>query len=239
MNLIENNPYTAGWRQIAARLPKPKAILSISAHWYTRGNFISISEHPETIYDFYGFPDELYQMSYPASGSPLLAKRVQELCDTVRPVEHGLDHGTWCVLHSMYPDADIPVVQLSVDGTAGPEEAFLLGRKLSALREEGILLLGSGNVVHNLRLVDFNKPNGFAWAEEFDAYIQHAIRERCFQDVLHYTQAGECARFAFPTPDHFMPLCDILGAADPQEPADILLSDCVMGALSMTSYVFG
>lgn len=238
-NVIEANPYTEGWQQLGRELPRPKAILSISAHWYTRGNFVSVSKKPETIYDFYGFPQELYEITYPAPGAPALAQRVLDLCGkAIQPTEHGLDHGTWCVLQALYPEADIPVAQLSVNGTASAEEAFRLGQILATLRDENILILGSGNVVHNLPLVDFNKTGGFAWAQEFDAYIQNAIQERRYEDVIHYTRAGECAKFAFSTPDHFLPLLYILGAVVPEDHVDIRLADCIMGALSMTSYLF-
>lgn len=238
-NMIEPNRYADGWKQIAQRLPKPDAILSISAHWYTRGSYVSVSEKPETIYDFYGFSEELYQLDYPAPGAPGLARRVLELCgDTVRPAAYGLDHGSWSVLRSLFPNADVPVAQLSVDGMADAETAFRLGQTLAALRKENILILGSGNVVHNLGRVDFDKSDGYAWAEEFDRYIQNAVLDRRFDDAIHYGRAGECAKLAFPTPDHFLPLLYVLGAAKPEDTPDVFLNECVMGSLSMTSYLF-
>lgn len=239
MNILEPNPYADGWRQIARCLPRPKAILSVSAHWYTQGSFVSVSEKPETIHDFYGFPEELYQLDYPAPGAPALARRVLELCgDAVRPAEYGLDHGSWSVLRSLFPEADIPVAQLSVDGTADSQTAFRLGQALAPLRDENVLILGSGDVVHNLRLIDFDKPDGFVWADEFDRYIQSAVRARRFDDVLHYERAGESAKLAFPTPDHFLPLLYVLGASRPDDTVDVFLDERVLGSLSMTSYLF-
>lgn len=240
MNVIEQNPYAPAWRAIAQPLPRPKAILSVSAHWYTRGGYVSSSEKPETIHDFYGFPQELYDITYPAPGAPGLAARAAQLAGPgLHPIAHGLDHGTWSVLRFMYPEADIPVVQFSVDGSAGPRQAFDTGRRLAALRREGVLILGSGNVVHNLLLVDFDRPGGFDWAQEFDGYIQSAVRERRFEDVIQYQKAGACARQAFSTPDHFLPLLYVLGAVEESDESAVYCADCVLGALSMTSYVFG
>lgn len=240
MNIIEDNQFTSSWRQIAASIPKPKAILVISAHWFTNGSYLLTAHYPTTIYDFYGFPDELYKIEYPAPGAPDLAHRVGKLIgnhgiDSTR----GLDHGAWSVLKIMYPDADIPVTQLSVDQSCDTRAIFSLGEKLRPLREDGVLILSSGNVVHNLSLIDFSMQGGFLWADEFDLYIRQSLQDKAYERVIDYTKAGESAKYAFFTPDHFYPLIYALGAANPDDNLKIYNDSRIYGSLSMTSYVFG
>lgn len=240
MNIIEDNQFSSGWRQIAASIPKPKAILVISAHWFTTGSYLLTTPYPTTIYDFYGFPDELYRIEYPAPGAPDLAHRVGKLIGSHgMDSSRGLDHGAWSVLKMMYPNADVPVTQLSVNQSCDTRAIFSLGEKLRPLREEGVLILSSGNVVHNLSLIDFSTQGGFQWADEFDLYIQQSLQDKAYERVIDYTKAGESAKYAFFTPDHFYPLVYALGAASPDDNLQIYNDSRIYGSLSMTSYVFG
>lgn len=240
MNVIENNEFTGGWREMSAAIPKPDAVLSISAHWFTSGTRVSNTENPETIHDFYGFPKSLYEIEYKAPGAPELAGKTAELLKgtAVEDSSWGLDHGTWSVLHIMYPDADIPVYQLSVDRDAAPQDCFEIGRKLKALRDENILIMGSGNIVHNLGLVDFREEGGYDWAYEFDNFIKENIGKKNFDSILNYRNLGKAAKYAVPITDHFNPLLYILGAADENDTAEIYNNKCMAGSLSMTSYIF-
>lgn len=240
MNAIEDNEFTREWKAIAASLPRPKAILCVSAHWYTDGTRVMKDPSPKTIYDMVGFPKALYEIIYNAPGAPELAEKAKSLIThpTVFDSSWGFDHGTWSVLHIMYPERNIPVFQLSIDGRAPAEEHFRIGQELASLRNEGVMILGSGNVVHNLRRVQMNMKDGFDWAQTFDNYIKQRITDRRFEDVVHHTRAGESAAFAFPTPDHYYPLLYVLGAADDNDNLSVHSAACIMGALSMTSFVF-
>lgn len=240
MNAIEDNNYTQNWASIASKIPKPKAILSISAHWYTQGSRVNDALHPKTVYDMYGFPDELYQVQYNASGSTEIAHLTKNLISRDIRIDNswGIDHGTWSVLCRIYPEADIPLLQLSVDGNAGPEVHFQIGREIRALREKGVLIMGSGNVVHNLSEVNWNMGGGYPWADEFDQYIKNKILQKQYEDVIRYENAGRSSRLAFTTPDHFYPLLYILGASDSADQLSIFNDSCAMGSLSMTSYLF-
>lgn len=241
MNAIENNSFTKSWEALGHELPKPQAILSVSAHWYTEGTFVNDSEHPRMVYDMYGFPPALYQVQYPAPGAPETARKVASLLQPGASVDNswGLDHGSWSVLCRMFPGADIPVFQLSVNGLAGAQKHFELGQRLAVLREQGVLIFGSGNVVHNLRRVDWDNAGGYPWAEEFDGYIREKIQARAFGDVVDYRAAGASATLSVPTPDHFYPLLYALGASDAADNVTVLNDACTMGSLSMTSYLFG
>lgn len=241
MNAIEDNSYTEEWSEIAKKLPRPKAILSISAHWYTSGSRINDETSPKMIYDMFGFPKELYNLKYPVSGAPELAHLTKELLGTEIVIDNtwGIDHGTWSVLCKMFPEADIPVFQLSIDRYASAEEHYKLGKKLNSLREKGVLILGSGNVVHNLALVDFDMEAGFPWAEEFDSFIKEKIEQRKYNDVIHYEKAGQVSKIAFHSPDHYYPLLYVLGASEEQDKLNIYNASCVFGSLSMTCYLFG
>jgi len=240
MNAIEDNEFTTKWIELGNILPRPEAILSVSAHWFTKGTWIGDSERPKQIYDMYGFPEELYQLKYPAIGNRALAHSVIQKITTSIEVDNswGLDHGTWSVLCRMYPMADIPVVQLSIDGTASSEDHFQMGRELADLRDEGIMILGSGNIVHDLARIDWNMESGFPYAEEFDNYIKDAILEGKYEKAVQYQEAGPSAKLAFRTPEHYDPLLYVLGAADVTDRVSVFNDACVMGSISMTGYAF-
>lgn len=241
MNIIEENAYTDGWRNMARSIPVPAAILCVSAHWFVDANLVSAAETPKTIHDFYGFPESLYRITYPAPGAPECAQKVVALSKGVvqQVPGRGLDHGTWSVLHFMYPEADIPVFQMSVHAGNTPAESFQMGRMLSTLRDEGVLIVGSGNIVHNLSLVNWDMEGGFPWADDFDDYIKTAILSGHYDDVLHYASAGDAASYAFVGRDHYDPLLYALGATDAGEPVQVFNDARVLGSLSMTSYRIG
>ena len=211
MNALEKNTYTQAWDRVAKALPRPKAILSVSAHWYVPGSRVTAEQRPRTIHDFGGFPRQLHEVQYPAPGSPALATRVRELLAPL-PVDldsrWGLDHGTWSVLVHLYPDADVPVVQLGIDETLTPEEHHVLARRLRPLRDEGVLVLGSGNVVHNLHTYAWGKHpvEPYDWATRFETQIRGMITRREFDGVVGYESLGKDAALAAPTPEHFLPL---------------------------------
>lgn len=241
MNAIENNRFSEEWKVLGKKLPRPEAILSVSAHWYTKNSWVTDSESPKTVYDMYGFPDELYKIVYGAKGAPELAHKTQKLISRKVGIDNswGCDHGTWSVLHRMYPLADVPVFQLSVDGYASPAEHYQMGRELSSLREEGVLIMGSGNVVHNLREVDWDmEEGGYPWAEEFDLYIKENILAGKDENVVSYEKAGSCAPRAVPYSDHYSPLLYALGASEGRKNITVFNEGCVLGSLSMTSYIF-
>ncbi|RBP66734.1 4,5-DOPA dioxygenase extradiol [Alkalibaculum bacchi] len=241
MNAIEKNDYTKSWREIGQRIPKPKAIISFSAHWFTQGTKIMNEEKPRTIYDMYGFPDELYEIIYHSPGSPSLAQVTKNLISKETEYDNswGIDHGTWSVLVHMYPKMDIPLFQISIDANASPEEHYEIGKALRSLRNEGVLLFGSGNIVHNLRLVDWNMGNeGFDWAYNFDDFIKENILERNHENILHFENKGNLAKLAVPTPDHFYPLLYILGASSEEDKVTIFNKSGELGSLTMTGYLF-
>jgi Uncharacterized conserved protein len=241
MNAIEENQFTARWEALGERLPRPQAILSVSAHWFTPGSRIMDSPAPETIYDMYGFPDELYKIVYSAPGSPHFAQQAKKLIGRNVETDNtwGLDHGTWSVLRRIYPKADIPVFQLSVDRDAPFEDHFQIGRELRALREQGVLIFGSGNIVHNLARIHWNMEGGYPWAEDFDNYIKRNILDGNHRNVIHFEKAGTSASFAFTISDHFAPLLYVLGASDAEDTVSIFNDACVLGSISMTSYLLG
>ena len=240
MNTLERNDYTEAWRAFGQHLPRPKAILTVSAHWYFGATAVTAMPKPRTIHDFYGFPQELFDFDYPAAGDPELAG---EIVETVKPEwvgldrdQWGLDHGTWSVLAHLYPDADIPVVQLSINALRPLEYHLDLARKLAPLRERGVMVLGSGNVVHNLRRLNWNEPNlGFDWAERFDDAVAGQLADDP-NDILKVMDHADYAA-AVPTPDHFIPMLYVAGlaAADGVKP-EPLLRGYSMGSISMTCY---
>jgi 4,5-DOPA dioxygenase extradiol len=245
MNAIEENTWTQGFRSLAEQLPKPKAILSISAHWFLSGTFLTGNEHPPTIHDFGGFPRALYEMQYPAPGSIELAQRVVKLLGASRASvqnDWGLDHGTWTVLHHLRPKADVPVVQLSIDARLAPSEHLALGRALAGLRDEGVLVMGSGNVTHNLRHAFSSMQSGNLttpqWAERFDADVARAFEQHdgAFLARVIETDAG---RMSHPSIDHFLPMLYVAGAAHDQEPVRFPVSGFDLGSLSMRSVLIG
>lgn len=240
MNAIEDNQYSRQWEALGAQLPRPRAILSVSAHWFTSGTRVTDSPAPKTVYDMYGFPEELYQIVYPAPGAPDFALLTKSLVRRTVDTDNtwGLDHGTWSVLHRIYPNADIPVFQLSVDRNASAEDHFQIGRELHALREQGVLIFGSGNVVHNLSRISWDMDKGYSWAEEFDGYIRRNIESQNYENVIHFRNAGESSSLAFTFQDHFAPLLYVLGASDEDDRLSVFNDSCVLGSLSMTSYLF-
>jgi len=241
MNAIEDNAYSRGWRSMAERIPKPEAIISISAHWFTKGTRIMNEEAPRTIYDMYGFPKELYEIIYNAPGSPRLAQIARELISKETEYDNswGIDHGTWSVLVHMYPERDIPLFQISIDAYAPPETHYRIGQELKSLREKGVLLFGTGNIVHNLRLVDWHMGSkGFDWAYEFDEYVYQHIMNKNHDHILRYNEMSSAAKYAVPTPDHFYPLLYILGASDESDQISVYNKSCELGSLTMTSYLW-
>jgi 4,5-DOPA dioxygenase extradiol len=240
MNAIENNDYSRAWSALGKTLPKPKATLSVSAHWFTRGTKVDDSPAPTLVYDMYGFPDELYQVRYPTPGAPETAHRTKELLGDLVTIDNdwGVDHGSWSVMRRIFPSADVPLFQLSVNALLSPAEHYALGQKLKPLREEGVLILGSGNIVHNLSRIDWRMRAGQSWAKEFDRYILRAVQEIKHQDIIGYARAGDSAQLAVPTMDHFAPLLYVLGASDETDTVSVFNADCSYGSLSMTSYLF-
>jgi len=240
MNALEHNRYTDAWSEFGASMPKPKAIVVISAHWYVNITAVTAMTMPRTIHDFYGFPQALFDVQYPAPGDPAIAERV---VDVVQPTYMGLDedswgidHGTWSVLVHMFPQADVPVLQVSINAELPFDYHFNLGAKLHALREEGVLIVASGNVVHNLRLIDWNSPGqGTDWAHRFDDDTRAIMTSDASQLGLVNDHAD--FRLAVPTPDHFLPLAYVAGlSAAANTPTRTLIDGYEMGSLSMTAY---
>lgn len=241
MNVLEHNRYTEGWHQFGTSVRRPRAIVVVSAHWYINATAVTAMSHPRTIHDFYGFPHELFEVQYPAPGLPELADEIVEL---VRPTwvgkdtdSWGLDHGTWSVLHHMFPAADIPVVQLSIDANKSFHDHLALGATLAPLAQRGVLVLGSGNVVHNLGRIEWGSPeSGQPWAQRFDEHVRSIMAT----DPASIVSVGGHPDFdlAVPTPDHFIPLLYVAGAAAAMnKKATATLAGYAMGSLSMTSYV--
>jgi 4,5-DOPA dioxygenase extradiol len=245
MNAIEDNVWSRGFASLADDLPRPAAILAVSAHWYLRGTFVTANKRPETIHDFGGFPEELYRIVYPAPGDVALARRVVDLVGTERgalSTEWGIDHGTWSVLVHLWPTADCPVVQLSLDARLAPAEHLAFARALAPLRDEGVLIMGSGNIVHNLRhaftahrLGETGTPD---WARTFDAGIADALTAH---DHDHLTSAlgTPTGHLAHPTPDHYLPLLYAAGASSPDDSVSFPIVGFDMGSLSMRAVRFG
>ncbi len=239
MNGIEDNTYVLGWKKLGKELPRPLAILSISAHWLTEGTRVHINDMPRTIHDFYGFPKELYDISYNCPGTSLYAGATEELIKKMRVTPDtawGLDHGTWIVLSRMYPDANIPVFQMSIDMTKSHEFHYQLAKELSLLRRRGVLILGSGNIVHNLRNIDFSKDaKVFDWAHDFDSQSKTFIELRQHEKLIAYDKLGHSALLAIPTPDHYWPLLYILGLQEEDEGATFPIEGISHGSISMRS----
>ncbi|MCK8493476.1 4,5-DOPA dioxygenase extradiol [Spirosoma sp. RP8] len=244
MNGIEHNEFNQYWKQLAQEIPVPKAVLVVSAHWLSRGTHITAMDFPRTIHDFGGFPKALFDVQYPAPGSPALAKETAGLIhSTVVGLDHdwGLDHGTWSVVRQMYPDATIPVLQLSIDYTKDAQYHYNLARELSALRRKGVLILGSGNMVHNLRMIalppsgDFNTAYGYDWAIQMNDTFKELIATGDHAPLIHYDRLGPEARLAIPSPDHYLPLLYTLGLQGKQDSVFFFNDKAVAGSLTMTS----
>ena len=241
MNAIEDNTITRGWRDVAARLPQPRAILCVSAHWESRGVFACAAAKPKTIHDFYGFPQALFDVQYLAPGAPALARRIGEIVKSVQvhgTDEWGLDHGAWSVLRVMYPDADIPTLQLSIDTAQPGAFHYALGRELGALRDEGVLLLGSGNIVHNLRMLDFRNPAPPPWAQRIDTLVRQAIIEHRHDALIDWRSLDREILLAAPSPEHYLPLLYVLGAQRADDRVE-LFNEEYFSTISMTSVRVG
>lgn len=244
MNAVEDNEWSQAWRDLGRTLPKPRAILAVSAHWYTRGTFVGTQAVPKTIHDFGGFPPELFAMQYPAPGEPTLAQRVLELTarfESSANEEWGLDHGTWSVLVHLFPDADIPVVQLSIDAQRPTADHVAIGRALRPLREDGVLIFASGNITHNLRdgfqRMQTGNHETPDWAAEFDGIIAAGIQARD-DEALTKTLTQALGRNAHPTPDHYLPLLYAYGASDGTDAATYPVQGFSWGSLSMRSVLW-
>jgi 4,5-DOPA dioxygenase extradiol len=238
MNAITENPYTQAWSALARRFAKPSAILCISAHWETDGVFVTASARPRTIHDFYGFPPELYRIAYEAPGAPELAQRLAAMIDAKGDGESwGLDHGAWSVLRALYPDADVPVVQLSLDRGASAADHYAVGRRLVSLRDDNVLILGSGNIVHNLRYFR-GATRPFDWAIRFNDAATAKIAARDHEALIAYEALTPDARLAVPTAEHYLPLLYALAAQGGDEMAEIFTDD-VLTSLSMSSVAIG
>lgn len=242
MNAIEENQFVAGFRNIAKTLPHPNAILCISAHWFTKGTKVTAMQNPRTIHDFGGFPKALYEVQYPAPGFPELANLSKELLNPVLvelDEKWGLDHGAWSVIKHLYPNADVPVVQMSIDYTQSPQYHFDLAKQLNTLRNKGVLIIGSGNIVHNLGLVDFanfDKDNyGYDWAIEARATINEYLLNGNYQPLIQYEKQGKALQLAIPSPDHYLPLIYTLGLQQKGETLSLFNDKLLAGSLSMTS----
>ncbi|MGC6413554.1 MAG: 4,5-DOPA dioxygenase extradiol [Bacteroidia bacterium] len=242
MNAIEENQFVKGFKDIAKTLPRPNAILCISAHWFTNGTKVTAMEMPRTIHDFGGFPKELFEVQYPANGSPELAKETKILLQpTLVELDEkwGLDHGAWSVIKHLFPNADIPVVQLSIDYTKPAQYHYELSEKLNSLRNRGVLIIGSGNIVHNLSLVDwenFEKDNhGHDWAIEARHILNKLLLDGDYKSLINYDKISKAINLAIPTPDHYLPLIYILGLHQKEESLTLFNDKLVAGSLSMTS----
>ena len=244
MNALLVNGYTEAWQRIGRETAKPKAILSISAHWFVPGTGVTVSTAPKTIHDFGGFPKELYQVQYPAPGDPNLARRVQQLLaplPVVMDQSWGLDHGTWSVLMHVYPHADVPVVQLSIDESKPPSFHFEIGRRLAPLREEGILIVGSGNLVHNLHAYAWGRhvPEPYDWAVQFETEAKQMMLAGEYQPLIEYEKLGRGALLSIPTPDHYLPLLYVIATRQPGEAIGFPVEGVDGGSISMLTVRVG
>lgn len=242
MNAIENNEFSQAWEVMGKSLPTPKAILAVSAHWETNGTRVTAVNQPRTIYDFYGFPKELYEVTYPAPGSPALVDTVRKVIKMteVQP-DHawGLDHGTWSVLKRLFPQADVPVVQFSLDRSQNPFYHYQLGQQLQELREDGVLIVSSGNIVHNLRTVIWQEGAKYDWAESFDSKVKQWILNEDHDPLIHFDRHGDEAKLSINSGEHYIPLLYTLGARQAGEPVSFFADQVTYGSLSMRSVRFG
>jgi len=244
MNALSRNAYTEGWASIGKSIPRPKAVLAVSAHWYLPGTAVTTNIAPRTIHDFGGFPRELYQVEYPAPGSPELARHVKDLLAPF-PVgldeSWGLDHGTWAVLCHVFPDADIPVVQLSIDETQPSQFHYEIGKRLALLREEGVLIMGSGNIVHNLHTYAWGKHgvSPFDWAVRFEKHARELLLKGDDDLLIAYDRLGQDAMLSIPTPDHYLPLLYVIGARKEGEKVSFPVEGVDGGSVSMLAVQIG
>jgi 4,5-DOPA dioxygenase extradiol len=246
MNGIEDNEFSRRWTAMAKEISLPAAVLVISAHWFTRGTRITAMDFPQTIHDFGGFPQELFNVQYKAPGSPALALETKQLIQSAQvELDHdwGLDHGTWTIIRHMYPDANIPVLQLSIDYTKGPQYHYELAKELYTLRKKGVLIIGSGNMVHNLRMIAWDKMQepeyGYDWALKMNDQFKELIMAGNYQPLLNYETLGREASLAIPTPEHYLPLMYSLGISGADDKVSFFNDKAVAGSLTMTSVKFG
>jgi 4,5-DOPA dioxygenase extradiol len=242
MNAIEKSRFTETWKRVGESLPKPTAILCISAHWETDEARVTANEHPETIYDFWGFPKELYEVTYPAPGSPGLARSVVKMLPKgqVTPdPSRGFDHGCWVVLVRMFPEADIPVIQLSLNQSLSPQAQYNLGAKLLPLRQKGVLIIGSGNIVHNLGIRKANGAEPYDWAVEFYSQAKRLIEKGDHKSLIEYERLGHAARLSIPTNEHYLPLLYALALQKPGEPIHFFNEEIISGSISMMGLQIG
>jgi len=242
MNAIEENEFVRGWRMIGKTLPKPNAVLCISAHWETKGTFVTAMEKPKTIHDFGGFPKELYEVQYPAPGSPELAKEIKnniQKTEVGLDTTWGLDHGAWSVVKHLYPDADVPVIQLSLDYQQSPQYHYELAKELGSLRKKGVLIVGSGNMVHNLGMVDWRRLNevnySYDWASEASEKMKKFILSGNHNNLINYQSQGKEFSLSIPTPEHYLPLLYALALKEENDEVSLFNDKAVGGSLTMTS----
>lgn len=242
MYAIQDNPFSRKWAELGKQLSRPQAVLCISAHWLSNGTLVHIGQKPPTIHDFGGFPKELFDVQYPAPGAPEVAREVQETVRSVKikeDTEWGLDHGTWSVLKHMYPEANVPVFQMSIDYGKSPEYHFQLGKELAALRRKGVLIISSGNIVHNLGLVSWNDPGKkYDWALEFDELVKNQILKDEPDPLIHYQKNKQLASLAHPTNDHYLPLMYTLGLRNRKDKVNFFNESMDMGSISMRGVLF-
>lgn len=246
MNGIEDNEFSQKWKQLGKEIPEPKAVLVVSAHWLSKGTRITAMDFPKTIHDFGGFPQELFNVQYAAPGSPALAKETASIIKSATvEMDHdwGLDHGAWTIIRHMYPKANIPVLQLSIDYSKGPKYHYDLAKELTALRKKGVLIVGSGNMVHNLRMIAWNKLNepeyGFDWAIQMNSTFKDLIRNGSHDKLIQYEKLGREAMLAIPTPEHYFPLLYTLGLQGSKDDVEFFIDKAVGGSLTMTSVKIG
>ena len=246
MNGIEDTEFSRRWTQMAKEIPTPKAVLVVSAHWFTKGTQITAMDFPKTIHDFGGFLQELFDVQYNAPGNPILAQETAELLHSAHvELDHdwGLDHGTWTVVRHMYPEANIPVLQLSIDYTKGPQYHYDLAKELHALRKKGVLIIGSGNMVHNLRMVAWDRLNdaeyAYDWANQMNSKFKELIQEGNHKPLINYSSLGKEAMLAIPTPEHYLPLMYTLGLKSGNDNVSFFNDKAVGGSLTMTSVKLG
>lgn len=246
MNGIENNEFSRYWGKLATEMPQPKAVIVVSAHWCTRGTRITAMDFPKTIHDFEGFPKELYEIKYPAPGDPGLAKQTSELLrSTSLELDHewGLDHGTWSIVRHMYPNANIPVLQLSLDYNKSPLQHYQLAKELAELRKKGVLIIGSGNMVHNLRLLDWRRLNdhdyGYEWTKIMNDKFKKLIIDGAHDQLINYLSLGKESLMAVPTPEHYLPLLYSVALQQKNEIIDFFNDKAVAGSITMTSVKIG
>ena len=243
MNGIEDNEFSRRWSDMGKTIPTPTAVIVVSAHWFTLGTRITAMDQPRTIHDFYGFPKALFDVQYPAPGKATLAHDTVKLIrKTPVILDHdwGLDHGTWSIVRHMYPEANIPVLQLSIDFSQGPAFHYDLSKELNALRKKGVLIIGSGNMVHNLRMVDWHRPEtGFDWAIDMNEKFKKLIIERDHKQLINYESLGHAAKLSIPTPEHYLPLLYTLGLQEKNDEVTMFNDKTLMGSISMTSVKVG